>query len=429
MTKPLYNLTASEAVAKLVGGEITAEALLRACLERIDEREADVGAWIYLNRDQALDTARTLDRSPRRGLLHGIPVGLKDIIDTADMPTAYGSLIYHSHRPAMDAACVHALRAAGAVMLGKTVSTEFAYRRAGKTSNPHDRRHSPGGSSSGSAAAVADRMVPLALGTQTAGSVIRPAAYCGVFGLKPTFNVFSFAGVRHLAESFDTLGGMANSLDDLALLRAAVLGVAPRPVARDGAAPRIGFCRTAFWDDGQPAMRATLEEIARRLAKAGATVVDLKLGFDEQATLDACWTVTKFEGARTVGYDRVHHPEGISAAARALVDEGNAIPFDAYLDAQRLLDRMRARLEADFEGFDAVLTPSSAGEAPTGLSDTGPVMFNHLWTIAYTPALTVPAGKGPNGLPLGLQLVARRYQDDRLLDVASWVCTKLGPQI
>ncbi len=428
MAKSLIDLSATEAAAQIAGGKITAESLVRAYLERIDEREADVGAWIYLDRDGAIAAARALDRSSQRGLLHGIPVGLKDIIDTAAMPTAYGSLVYHSHRPVADAACVQALYSAGAVMLGKTVSTEFAYRRAGKTSNPHDRRHSPGGSSSGSAAAVADRMVPLALGTQTAGSVIRPAAYCGVYGLKPTFNLFSFAGVRHIAESFDTLGGMANTMDDIALLYAAVLNIKPRSLPRDGAAPHIGFCRTAFWDEGQPAMRARLEETASQLAKAGATVSDVKLDFDEKAVLEACWTVTKFEGARTVAFDRAHTPEGISAAARALVDEGNAIPYDPYLDGVRRIDAMRAKLEASLEKYDAFLTPSSAGEAPKGLSDTGPVMFNHLWTIAHTPALTMPAGKGPNGLPLGMQLVARRYADDRLLDVANWVDRKLGPR-
>lgn len=425
MSDPLYNLSASEAAARIADGTTTAEALLRSCFERIEEREADVGAWIYLNRDRALAAAQALDRSPRRGLLHGVPVGLKDIIDTVDMPTAYGSMIYHSHRPPADAACVHRLRAAGALMLGKTVSTEFAYRRAGKTSNPHDRRYSPGGSSSGSAAAVADRMVPLALGTQTGGSVIRPASYCGVYGLKPTFNLFSFSGVRHLAESFDTLGSMARSLADIALSRSALLGIAHRPLATDLSAPRIAFCRTAFWDQVQPAMQSMLERSAGLLAKAGARVSDFAVEYDGQAILEASWTVTKFEGARTVGYDRINHPESVSSAARGLVDEGNAIALDAYLDAQRRIDQMRMRLESDFSKFDVILTASAAGEAPKGLADTGPVTFNYLWTIAHTPALTMPAGKGPNGLPLGIQLVARRYDEDKLLNVARWVEQKL----
>lgn len=421
MSKSLYGLSACEMAARIGDGKTTAEAVLRSCLERIEEREADVGAWTYLDRDGALTTARRLDRSPSKGMLHGIPIGLKDIIDTSDMPTGYGSLIYHSYRPVADAVCVHRSRVAGGVMLGKTVSTEFAYRRAGKTSNPHDRRYSPGGSSSGSAAAVADCMVPLALGTQTAGSVIRPASYCGVYGLKPTFNLFSFSGVRHLAESFDTLGCMARSLDDIALFRSALLSIAPRPLSSDSVPPRIAFCRTAFWDQAQPAMQAALEQGAERLARAGAHVKDFAIESDGQTMLDACWTVTKFEGGRTLGYDRANHPEGVSSAARALVEDGNNISLDSYLDALRRIDGMRTRLDSDLREFDAILTPSAAGEAPGGLSDTGPVMFNYLWTIAHTPALTLPAGKGPNGLPLGIQLVARRYEEDRLLNVARWV--------
>src|SRR4051812_32290151 len=233
-------------------------------------------------------------RSRRRRRLTGPPApgscaGSRSASRTSSTPpicrpaTARSSTT--SNRPAADAVCVSQSRAAGAIVLGKTVSTEFAFRRAGKTSNPHDRRYSPGGSSSGSAAAVADKMVPLAIGTQTGGSVIRPASYCGIYALKPTFNLFSFEGVRHLAESFDTLGCMANSLEDIALTRAALLAVAPRPLAADTAAPRIALCRTAFWDEVQPAMQAMIEEAGRRLGQAGADVADLSLGFDEKAIL------------------------------------------------------------------------------------------------------------------------------------------------
>jgi Asp-tRNA(Asn)/Glu-tRNA(Gln) amidotransferase A subunit family amidase len=428
MTQPHYELTASEAVALIAKGELTAEVLVRSCLERIEEREADVGAWIYLDPDQSLEAARALDRSASHGPLQGIPIGIKDIIDTAQMPTAYGSLIYHSHRPIADATCVHLARAAGAVILGKTVSTEFAYRRAGKTSNPRDRRRSPGGSSSGSAAAVADRMVPLAIGTQTAGSVIRPASYCGVYGLKPSFNIFSFSGVRHIAESLDTLGCMARSIDDLALFRSVLLGVPHRPISL-GNRPRIALCRTPFWEQAQTAMKALVEDSATRLAAAGAAVTDFAFKFDGQKILDASWTVTKFEGARAFGHDFTSHPFGVSSAVRETVRDGRAVPVEAYLDALRQIDQARASLESDLEEFDVIITPSAIGEAPEGLKDTGPVMFNFLWTAFYTPAITIPAGKGPHGLPLGLQLVGRRYHDERLLQTAKWIDAALDVRI
>jgi Asp-tRNA(Asn)/Glu-tRNA(Gln) amidotransferase A subunit family amidase len=426
MNRPLHLLSAVEAAARIADRSITAEALVRSCLERIEEREADVGAWIYLDRDGAIATARAVDRSSGTGLLRGLPVGIKDIVDTAEMPTAYGSLIYHAHRPAADAVCVAQSRAAGAIVLGKTVSTEFAFRRAGKTSNPHDRRYSPGGSSSGSAAAVADGMIPLAIGTQTGGSVIRPASYCGVYGLKPTYNVFSLAGVRHLAETFDTLGCMARTLDDIVLYRAALLGISHRPAMSDPSAPQLGFCRTPFWDEAQPAMRKMIEESLETLAAKGAKVVDFALAEEGKSLLEAIWTINKFEAARLFAYDRTHHPESVSSAVRAIVAEGSEIPLDAYFAARRRVDRMRARLDADLEGIDALVTPSSPGEAPKGLADTGPITFNVLWTAGYNPALTLPAGKGPNGLPLGLQLVGRQYDDERLLDVARWVERALG---
>jgi len=419
--KPLYTLTAVEAAARIADRSITSEALVRSCLERIEEREPDIGAWTFLDPEGAVAAAQAFDRTAGAGLLRGVPVGIKDVVDTATMPTGYGSLIYHEHRPAMDAVCVTQSRAAGAVILGKTVSTEFASRRAGKTSNPHDRRYSPGGSSSGSAAAVADQMIPLAIGTQTGGSVIRPAAYCGIYGLKPTYNALSLSGVRHLAETFDTLGCVARTLDDIALYRSVLLGIAHRPVPADQPAPRLGFCRTPFWDEAQPAMREMLEASVDKLARKGATVVDFTLADEGRVLLDAIETINKFEGARLFAYDDAHYPNSISSSARRIVAEGMRIPLDAYFDARRCIDTMRMRLDADLEGIDTLVTPSSPGEAPEGLSYTGPITFNVLWTAAYTPALTMPAGTGPNGLPLGLQLVARQYDDTRLLGVARWV--------
>ena len=252
MDKAPNELTACEAQAAIASGRLSAQALVEACLGRIHDREPDVAAWAYLNPAQALADARALDtqRSPGAARpLAGIPVGMKDIIDTADMPTTFGSRAYRDHRPATDAVCVANTRKAGGLVLGKTVTTEFASRYPGPTRNPHDLAHSPGGSSSGSAAAVADYMVPLAIGTQTAGSVIRPASYCGVFGYKASYGVLSFSGVRHLAESVDTLGCMARSLDDIALYRNVLTGVAPHPLPTLEGPPRIGLCRTHLWDE------------------------------------------------------------------------------------------------------------------------------------------------------------------------------------
>jgi amidase len=311
------------------------------------------------------------------------------------------------------------------VVLGKTVSTEFAFRFPGKTSNPHDRRHSPGGSSSGSAAAVADSMVPLAVGTQTGGSVIRPAAYCGVYGLKGSYGQFSFAGVRHVAESLDTLGCMARSLDDIALFRAVLLGIALRPPVEPASALRIAFCRTPYWDEAAPAVRALLEDTAAQLSRAGARVFDFEFPEDGKAALEATWCVTKFEGARAFMHDRTQHPDSVSSAVRATTDEGLAIPAESYLDAMRRVERMRARLDSAFEDFDAILTPSAVNEAPLGLSDTGPITFNFLWTATHTPALTLPVGRGPQGLPLAIQLVARRHEDDKLIQMARWVAPRI----
>src|SRR5215510_11845337 len=244
--KPLHELTVVEAAQAIAAGTITSEALVHACLERIMAREESIRAWEYLDPKAALTQARACDRSPAQGLLHGVPVGIKDLIDTADMPTSYGSPIYAGHRPVWDAASVALLRAAGAVILGKTVTTEFAMFTPGKTANPHNVAHTPGGSSSGSAAAVADAMVPLALGTQTAGSIIRPASFCGVVGYQPTHGQFSVAGIKALSQTLDTLGGSARSVADVALLRAALVGGASQLPALERA-PRIGLCRTPQW--------------------------------------------------------------------------------------------------------------------------------------------------------------------------------------
>ena len=267
-----FSLSATEAARRIERGELTSVALTSECLERIAERDEQLRAWAFVNRDYALAQARALDRGPRRGLLHGIPFGIKDAIDTAELPTEYNSPIYRGHRPKADAACVMALKSAGAVILGKTVTTEFANNHPALTRNPHNPAHTPGGSSSGSAAAVADFMVPAALGTQTGGSVIRPAAYCGVAALKPSFGSINRAGLKMVAESLDTIGVFAREVEDLALSLEALSGRARPDFASFDGKPRVGLCRTPRWALADAATQANLESAAQRLAQAGAQV-------------------------------------------------------------------------------------------------------------------------------------------------------------
>src|SRR5690242_2528819 len=301
MTAP-NELTAAQAVAQLSSGALTAEALTRACLDRAEDRQS-VKAWTWLDPEHALAQARAADRAGRPGLLAGLPIGIKDIIDTVDMPTEHGSPIYRGNRPFADAACVALLRMAGAVILGKTVTTEFANRFPGATVNPHNPAHTPGGSSSGSAAAVADFQVPVGLGTQTGGSVIRPSAFCGVVGYKPSFGEFSRSGIKLQCHNLDTLGILCRSLDDLALLRAALVAGPLRTIDRGVGAPRIGICRTPAWERAEPAMQALIEDSASRLANAGAQVAEVAFAAPFATILEHHRRIFNFEAARNYAYE------------------------------------------------------------------------------------------------------------------------------
>ncbi len=421
----IERLSASEAVARLAAGTLTAEALVRASIDRAREKAA-LEAWAWLDPEPALAQARAIDRAGRPGLLKGVPVGIKDIIDTADQPTEHGSPIYRGNRPFADAACVALIRAAGGVVLGKTVTTEFANRHPGATRNPHNPEHTPGGSSSGSAAAVADFHVPLALGTQTGGSVIRPAAFCGVIGYKPSFGDFSRVGVKMQSPTLDTLGILARSLDDVALLRAVLLAQPTEPVARDTAAPRIGFCRTPAWDEADKATQTLLEHTAGRLSTAGAAVREVALPPPFDGILETHSRIFYFEAARNYAYEYEAHRDKISEALRKTVLEpGRALPLSAYIEAVATTEAYRRHLDDLFGDFDLLLAPSAAGEAPRGLGSTGNAAFNGLWTLAGTPCLTLPGGTGPQGLPLGVQLVGARSRDRALFDAAAWVQARL----
>ena len=417
----MKEITAVEAAAAIEAGTLTSEKLVRGYLNRIAQRDDIVKAWAHLDSDQAIAQAKAADAASG-GLLRGIPVGVKDIIDTYDMPTGHNSPIFEGKVPFGDAACVALCRTANAVILGKTVTTEFANRHAGATTNPHDPGHTPGGSSSGSAAAVADGHVPLAFGTQTGGSVIRPAAYCGVVGYKPTFGDFSRVGIKMQCHSVDTLGLMARTLDDIALFRAAVLKLPPVRIEREIGRPRIGICRSPVWDRAEPETKALIEETATRLSDKGASVIDVAFAAAFADIIDDHAAITGFESVRNYADERLRNPDKVSdELMNGPMKRGLAVSFERYVAAQRKAAAFKAHVDSLFDKVDLLLTPSAPGEAPQGIAFTGDPVFNSIWTLAGTPCVTLPAGTGPRGLPLGVQLVGLRHSDDQLLSLAAWV--------
>lgn len=418
--KDSHRYSAAEAAALIAAGKLTSVQLAQDCLARTEQREEDVQAWAYIDPEQVLAQARARDAEQPRGPLHGIPVAIKDIIDTADMPTEYGSPIYAGHRPRADAACVALLRKAGAVIMGKTVTAEFAMRAPGKTRNPLNTAHTPGGSSSGSAAAVADFMVPLALGTQTSGSVLRPAAFCGIVGFKPTFNVINPAGVKPNSQSFDTVGLMARSVSDVAGAFAAMTGQKADFALPAIDKPRIAFCRTPQWPRAEPETAAALEGAASRLAKAGARVREITLQDPFNALYDAKARVGGYDSTRALAWERCHFDEKISATLRDKLAKSDECTLDQYLAAHKLLVECRRLLEVTFGDFDVLLVPSARGEAPKGLTTTGDAVFNQIWTALHTPAVTVPVFTGPAGLPMGAQLIGPYGADIKTLACAEW---------
>jgi Asp-tRNA(Asn)/Glu-tRNA(Gln) amidotransferase A subunit family amidase len=395
----LERLGAAEAVRRISRGEISSDELLRDCLLRIEAREPQVQAW------------EAIDRAVRAGgssLLRGLPVGIKDIIDTADFPTAYGSPLYRGHRPQADAACVQALKRAGAVVLGKTVTTEFAVYTPGKTRNPHDPGRTPGGSSSGSAAAVADFMVPAALGTQTAGSVIRPASFCGVIGWKPSFAALSLQGVRPIAPSLDTLGLFVREIEDVPLLMTA-LGA---PLELRELRPRLGFCRSEEWPLCQ-----TPELIESAAGRLGAEEVELGPSF--AGLLEAQMAIMGAEAARSMREDRAQ----LSPRLREFLNAASGVAPERLRAARAQAKTCRREIDRLFTRFDALITPAANGEAPP-LDTTGDPAFARIWTLLGTPAVSLPLLKGHSGMPVGLQLVGPRGEDERLLAAAAWVAQR-----
>ena len=432
-----------EAAAGIRDGRFTAAELVSDCLKRIDEVDGDIGAWAYLDRDYALRQAEAADLHRKEGKavapLHGVPIGVKDIFDTGDMPTEFGSSLWAGRTPRRDAFAVAQLRAAGAVIMGKTVTTEYAYYSPGKTRNPHDRQRTPGGSSSGSAAAVAAAMVPGAIGSQTNGSVIRPAAFCGVVGYKPSHGLIPRSGALLLSRTLDHVGVFARSVEDAALLAETMIGfdeedLDTRPVARLPLAavadsepplpPRFAFVRTPAWPHAEPVTGPAFAELIEAL---GDAVGEVELGPSFERAIDMHRTVMEVEMAHNLHRDYEKGGAELSSTLRQLIERGRAYPAIGYVRAIAGIAPLGASLDAVFEEYDAVLTPAAPGPAPQGLDTTGNPVFCTLWTYLGTPSVTLPLLQSEEGLPLGVQLVGRRGNDARLLRSARWLvktCTR-----
>ena len=426
----LWQLTASGASAQMAKGQLSSAAYTQALLERIALRDPQVRAWACVDPEHAMEQARARDREPRRSALHGIPVGVKDVINTRDLPTQHNSPLYARHQPGEDANCVGVLRAAGAVILGKTETLEFACGgRMPPTRNPHDLERTPGGSSSGSGAAVADGMVPLALATQTGGSTIRPASFCGVYGMKPTFGRIGFEGAKHYSPHLDTIGLYGRSAHDLALL-AEVFRLGSKSELQPGniAGLRIALCETPMWEEADPDARQALHEAGRRLASAGASVSRLVLSPPFALLTQQHDDIMQDGGRGALLPEYLVSPDLLHADFKKKVENQFGLTgthMRAVLDAAAL---RRIDFEREFGNADAVLTLSAPGIATMGIASQGMATFNRIWTALHVPCISIPGMRGNRGLPIGMQLVQRRYEDARLLQVAAAVAAVIDPE-
>jgi Asp-tRNA(Asn)/Glu-tRNA(Gln) amidotransferase A subunit family amidase len=435
-------LSATDVARAIRDGAVSTEELVSACLARVREADPQVEAWTFLDPEHALAQARAADELRKSGApvgpLHGVPVGIKDIFDTADMPTEDGTVLHAGRTPAEDAAVVARLRAAGAVIMGKTVTTELATYTPGKTRNPHNPEHTPGGSSSGSAAAVAAGMVSVALGSQTNGSVIRPAAYCGIYGFKPTHGLISRHGVLRLSRTLDQIGVFARTVEDLALVSEEIVGyderdpdtLPPRariPFARVAAEeppmpPRIAFVKTPLWGETEPDTREAFAELIEHL---GDCAEEFSLPESARDALEWHRTIMEAEMAANLVAEYDRGRDKLSDSLRAQLERGRKITALEYQVTLARIPQLIGGFAQLFERYDAILTPAVAGTAPRGLESTGSPMFCTLWTLCGMPALSLPVMQGANGLPLGAQLVGPRYGDARLLRTARWLATRV----
>lgn len=434
------DLTATAAAAAIQAGELSSTELVAACLERVAAAEPDVQAWACLDRDLALAQARAADEFRQEGKgvgpLHGVPVGIKDVIDTAELPTQCGSAIFKDFRPSKDSACVAALRAAGAVILGKTVTTELASLTPAGTRNPRNLAHTPGGSSSGSAAAVAAGMVPVALGTQTAGSTIRPGSFCGVYAFKPTFGLVSRRGVLLQSHTLDTVGVYARSIEDIALVAEAIAIHDPDdPFSLPGSRPRLtsiassepplpplfAFVKTPAWGETDEILREAYGEL---VAELGGRIDEIELPSLADA-IEAQRIVQAAENAAYYGLYRERAPELVSEGLAERLKSGARIAAQDYIRAVNMRDRLYAGVEDVLRNYSAILTPAAPGPAPKGFATTGNAIFNGMWTYLGVPAVSLPLLEA-EGLPIGVQLIGARRDDGRLLRTARWLTQHLA---
>jgi Asp-tRNA(Asn)/Glu-tRNA(Gln) amidotransferase A subunit family amidase len=430
-------MSATRLAAEIRNGVITSEQVVKACLNRIASLEETVQAWAFLDPDYALEEARAADRLQKEGKplgpLHGVPVGIKDIFDTADMPTENGTILHAGRQPTEDATVVRLLRSAGAVILGKTVTTELAVYAPGKTRNPHNSNHTPGGSSSGSAASVAAYMVPLAVGTQTNGSVIRPASYCGVIGFKPTHGTISRYGVLHQSWHLDQVGVFGRTIEDVALISEALMifdscDLSMKPQARPHLqelalqvppmAPRIAFVKSPVWHQTEEDTGVKFFELVDRL---GGYIQEIELPaiFDEAVELHRVLMEADLALSFTIEYERGRSQ--LSGILREMIERGQKVLATEYNSALGKVPVLNGALEDLFRHYDAILTPATAGQAPQGLQSTGSPIFCTLWTLCGAPAVSLPLLKGVTGLPMGVQLVGQKGNDGRLLRMANWL--------
>ena len=438
-SRALYQLTLQEALAALRAKQFSAQEYCAELQQRINERDGDIEAWAHYHPRQGLSAARRFDahasNAASRLSLGGMPIAIKDLIDTTDMPTAIGSPIFKGRRPSRDAFVVERLKQLGAYVMGKTVTTEFAWSFPGKTRNPHNKNHTPGGSSSGSAAAVAAGFVPAALGTQTMGSVIRPAAFCGVVGFKPSYGLISRRGIHAFANTLDHVGVFTRSVHDAGFLAHLLIGYdgndasclstggfAPGAfsIKKNSTPPRLAFVQTPAWPMADKAQCNSLFERAAILRRAGARVDDVALPASFDGAINAAQTIMRCEAATIFAPLQARHPDQVSANIDDIIKTGLAFTAFDYLQALALRKQLRGELHDLLRDYDAIITPPALGEAPVGLGATGNPAFCIPWSLLGVPAITIPVATGPNGLPLGMQIVGDYFSDQKLLGVAAW---------
>ena len=438
----LIEHSATEAIGKIRDGEITSEELVQACLDRIEQADGKIEAWAYLKPEYALDQARTLDAQRAEGgpvgPLHGIPVGVKDIFDTESMPTENGTVLDSGRQPIVDCRVVSLLEEAGAVIMGKTVTTELAVLGPGKTKNPHNPAHTPGGSSSGSAAAVASYMVPLAIGTQTNGSVIRPASYCGVVGFKPSHGLIPRSGVLAQSSPLDTVGTYARSIEDVALLTEVLIAHDPGdkdsrsrvrpPLSRTAAeeppmTPMVAFAKTAVWDQAD---KETQEAFGELIELLGDDCSDLPLSEPFDHAVEMHRNIMNADLAKSFAGYYERGKDELTDTLCEMIEFGQKVSAVDYNKAVEGRELLNSGLNSVFDFYDVIITPATTGTAPASLESTGSPIFNTLWTYCGVPAITLPLMHGKNGMPLGVQLIGPRGDDARLLRTARWLTSRIA---